>query len=208
MNPTTMPANVAHTKLPAACHSENEPASAAKAVRRVTSAEASLKRLSPSSTAMRRGGSPSRLPILVAATASMGATTAPRAMARAIEISGNTRWMTAPIMIAGRTTIAMDSQMIIPAFLRRSTTGIFEAVENSNGGRNPARTSSGSSSTSGMNDGKLAAMPRQSSSSGAAMPVRAEDLAAKITAMSPAARNTKICTTHIFAPDTRSRGML
>ena len=62
--------------------SENSPATAiaAIAVRSTTSADASLTRLSPSSTAISRGGSPTRRPIAVAATASVGLTTAPRAV--------------------------------------------------------------------------------------------------------------------------------
>ncbi len=85
---------------------------AATAVRRRTSADASLTRLSPSSTAISRGGRPARRPIAVAATASVGLTTAPRAVASAKEMLGKTQCTTAPIASAETITITTESQVI------------------------------------------------------------------------------------------------
>lgn len=102
-------------------------ASAATAVRRTTSAEASLTRLSPSSTVIRRGGSPTRCPIAVAATASVGLTTAPSAVARANEMLGNSACTSAPTTNADTITITIDSHAISPTFRRTSSTGSWTA---------------------------------------------------------------------------------
>ena len=69
---------------------------AASAVRRVTSAVASLSSDSPSRIVTIRRGSPIRRAIAVAATASGGATTAPTAMASGHEIAGTSQCTTAP----------------------------------------------------------------------------------------------------------------
>ena len=71
-----------------------------------------MTRLSPSSTVITRGGRPTRCPMAVAATASVGLTTAPSAMASAKEMLGNTPWTTAPIASAETITITTDSQEI------------------------------------------------------------------------------------------------
>lgn len=101
---------------------------ASSAVRRTTRADASLSRLSPSRTVIRRCGSPSRLPIAVAATASVGLTTAPRATPAANETPGTSRCTTAPTASADTTTRVTESQVIMPKLRRRSMTGTWTAV--------------------------------------------------------------------------------
>ncbi len=86
---------------------------------------------------MSRGGRPARRPIAVAATASVGLTTAPRAMASPSEISGTTQCTTAPITTADRITITTDSQEISSRLRRTSITGRLTADEYSRGGRSP-----------------------------------------------------------------------
>ena len=72
------------TSFPAASQGENAPVTAATiAVRSSTSAVPSLTRLSPSTMSISRRGTPSRLPIAVAAIGSVGETTAPSTNASA-----------------------------------------------------------------------------------------------------------------------------
>ncbi len=103
-----------------------------------------MTRLSPSSTAMIRGGSPTRRPMAVAATASVGLTTAPSAVASAKEMLGKIQWTTAPITSAETITITTESQVIRKRLRRTSMTGRLTAEEYSSGGSTPARISSGS----------------------------------------------------------------
>lgn len=109
-------------KLPAA-------ASAATAVRRMTRADASLTRLSPSSTVISRGGRPTRRPIAVAATASVGATTAPSATASANGMLGKSQCTAAPITTAETTTRPAESHVISARLRRSSITGRLTADE-------------------------------------------------------------------------------
>ena len=88
-----------------------------------------MTRLSPSRTAISRGGSPTRRPIAVAATASVGLTTAPRAVASAKEMLGKTQWTTAPITSAETITMTTESQAISARFRRTSITGRLTAEE-------------------------------------------------------------------------------
>ena len=79
--PTATPTTIARRKSPPAPRTVALPARATSAVRRVTSAVASLNRLSPSRMVTIRRGMPTRRATAVAATASGGATTAPSASA-------------------------------------------------------------------------------------------------------------------------------
>ena len=77
-SPTAIPPSTVQTKSPAAWTSENEPATTAAAANlKRTSAVPSLTRLSPSTIAIARRGTPSRCAIDVAAIGSVGETTAP-----------------------------------------------------------------------------------------------------------------------------------
>ncbi len=91
--PTTAPIATAITtarmKSPATDHTDTEVAVAAIAARSITSADASLSMLSPSSMVTTRGGTPSRLTIVVA-TASVGLITAPSATPMAKSTPGTT----------------------------------------------------------------------------------------------------------------------
>ncbi len=90
-NPTTTATTTAYAKSPSAPPSEMPPAVAAMAVRMSTSAVASLTRPSPSRMVTSLDGRPRRLPMLVAATASGGLMTAPRATAEAKLRSGSSQ---------------------------------------------------------------------------------------------------------------------
>ena len=76
--PTAIPPSTVQTKSPAACRSENEPVTTATTANlKRTSAVPSLTRLSPSTIAIARRGTPKRRAIDVAASGSVGETTAP-----------------------------------------------------------------------------------------------------------------------------------
>ena len=82
-SPTRSPPPTASAKSPRTCHTPTVAVMAMIAVRSVTRAVASLTRLSPSRIETIRRGMPTRRAIVVAATASGGATIAPRASAAA-----------------------------------------------------------------------------------------------------------------------------
>jgi len=96
------------------------PAATAIAVRNVTSAVASLIRLSPSRIVTIRRGTPSRRKIAVAATASGGATIAPSANAAGQPTPGTSAWTTAATTAAVTRTSATASNAIFRAFARMS----------------------------------------------------------------------------------------
>ena len=102
--PTATPPPAARTKPPAISAAETVPAIAAMAARRQTSAVASLTSDSPSRMVTTRRGMPTFRAIAVAATASGGATTAPRAMAAASGISGNSQATTSPTLTVPKMT--------------------------------------------------------------------------------------------------------
>ena len=79
--PTAAPPTAETTKPSPTSHTLTVPAIAAMETRSATIAVASLTRLSPSRIVTMRRGSPTRRAIVVAATASGGATTAPSANA-------------------------------------------------------------------------------------------------------------------------------
>ena len=87
-----------------AATSRRPPAPAAIAVRRATSAVASLKSDSPSRIVTIRRGRPIRRPIAVAATASGGATTAPIAIAAHQSMPGRRAWTSTPTPSVVKTT--------------------------------------------------------------------------------------------------------
>ena len=123
---------------------------AATAVRISTRAVASLTSPSPSRIVSRRGGSPSRLPIAVAATASGGLTTAPTATAAAKLRFGKIDHSRVPIPKAETSTRTTESAPIVFRSRRKSITGMLTAAEYSSGGSTAARISSGSGATAGM----------------------------------------------------------
>ena len=93
--------------------SENVPVIAAAIAKRyATRAVASLTRLSPSRIVTTRRGTPSRWKIVVAATASGGATMAPSANAAAQPRPGISAWATTATMIVVVRTSPTDSRPI------------------------------------------------------------------------------------------------
>lgn len=89
-----------------------------------TSAVASLRRLSPSSTVSMRRGRRSRPAIAVTATASVGATIAPNARAAATVIAGTTIQATAPTTATVKTTSPTDSRRMLSPRARTSRTEV------------------------------------------------------------------------------------
>src|SRR4029453_16059616 len=139
---------------------------AASAVRKPTSAVASLSSDSPSSTVTIPRGSPIRRPIAVAATASGGATTAPMANAAHHGSVGSSRCTSAPTPSVVNTTSPTDSSRIGRRLALKSTSEGFSDAEYSNGGSSPTSTTSGASCTSGTNGRYEATMPTAISTSG------------------------------------------
>ncbi|CAN5265900.1 hypothetical protein BH20ACT5_BH20ACT5_01320 [soil metagenome] len=79
---------------------------------------ASLTRLSPARIVTARRGNPTRRPIVVAATASGGATIAPSANAAASGNSGTSAWATSPTTTVVNSTSPIDSSLIGRRFAR------------------------------------------------------------------------------------------
>ena len=88
------------------------PTAAATATRYAVSAVASLTRLSPARITTSLRGSPIRRAIAVAATASGGATMAPRVTAADRVSSGTTAYIPAPTTSAANSTSPTDSRPI------------------------------------------------------------------------------------------------
>ena len=167
ISPTTTPPPAARRKLTPTCSTVTVPATAAMAVRNAVSAVASLTRLSPSSTWTTAKGIPTRRAIAVAATASGGATTAPRAKPAASGMSGISHHATSPTIRVVKITRPTDSEAMVPFFARKSMNEVLYAALKSSGGRMPTSTSSGSSATSGRKGTKDAAIPTSTRSRGA-----------------------------------------
>lgn len=160
------------------------PPSAATAERSNTSADASFTSPSPSRTASTRDGSPSFLPTEVAATASVGLITAPRASAAGQPMSGISAWKNHPVPMVVTRTRTTARALIGLKLRRKSWAGMFTAAEYSSG-RTPARISSGSISRSGTPGMKLIPTPRMTRSRGAATPSLPENNAMATMAMMP-----------------------
>ena len=188
--PIASPPATAHRKPRLASTSENPVARVATAIRIVTRAAASLKRLSPSSKVMRRSGRPRRRPMLVAATASIGDTAAPSAMASGREISQKSSCPLTPTRTARTMTRTILSHAIGLRFRRSSITGTLRPEAKRIGGSTPRRTISFVSSTSGIHGVKLATIPSTRRRSGAAMPVRREKSAEATRTVSPTSART------------------
>ena len=143
-SPTTVPTVTSVPKALAA-----RPA-AARAVRRVTRAVASLTSDSPSRIETRRRGRPIWRPIDVAATASGGATTAPRAKATQKSMP-SAHWRKTATPSAVKSTSPTDRLRMTARLLRKSTSDVRIAAAYSSGGRMPSSTISGLRATSGTN---------------------------------------------------------
>ena len=85
----------------------------------------------------------------MAATASVGLMTAPRAIAAAGPTEGSRRYSARPTTSEVTITSSTDSPVIALRLRRRSITGTDTAAEYSSGGSTPARIHSGSISNAG-----------------------------------------------------------
>jgi hypothetical protein len=125
-SPTTPPLT-AIRKPPVTSAAETAPPIAAMATRRQVIAVASLTSDSPSKMVTSWRGRPTRRAIEVAATASGGATTAPRANATA-KSTGRIHQVIRPTPRAVTTTSSTDSEMIERLLARKSITDVRIAV--------------------------------------------------------------------------------
>ena len=128
-NPISAPPTDATRKSTPTRHIATLPRPAAIAVRRATSAVASLKSDSPSRIVTIRRGRPIRRPIEVAATASGGATTAPIASAAHQSMPGSSAWTSQPTPKVVNTTRPTLSSRIERRLALKSTSEVWMAAE-------------------------------------------------------------------------------
>ncbi len=147
----------------------------------VTSAVASLTRLSPSRIVTIRRGMPTFRAMEVAATASGGATTAPRAIAAANEIDGTISHVTKPTAKVHASTKPTESHIRASLVEAKSISEVRIAAAYSRGGSSPTSTSSGSSSNDGTPGTNEATMPISTRRSGGDQPSRRDAPAANAT---------------------------
>jgi hypothetical protein len=122
--PIAIPPPAAINKFSATLPPRAFPVMAAIAVFRATSAVASLTRLSPSKIDTMRRGMPTRRAVVVAATASVGATTAPRAKAAASDTAGTAHHTATPTTSVVNATRPTDSSTIAWRLARKSTSDV------------------------------------------------------------------------------------
>ncbi len=194
--PTSTPPPAATTKSSPTPRTVTEPTAAARAVRKATSAVASLSSDSPSRIVTIRRGRPIRRPIEVAATASGGATTAPIASAIAHEMPGISQCTITPTPAAVNTTSPIESSRIARRLALKSTRDVCSAAAYSSGGSSPSSTTSCSRWTSGANGKKLPAIPATISSSGAGTSRRPAIAVSDRTATARTTRKKAISTGH------------
>lgn len=156
-----------HRNDPTVSHSEKPAAVATIAVRRSTSAVASLNSDSPSRIVTTRPGTPRPLMIEVA-TASVGERIAPSASPHRNPSPGMSQLSSRPMSTELATTRGTARPLIAERSRRKDIDGIATAPAYSSGGRITSMTSSGSISSVGMPGIRLATMPSSTSSSGAA----------------------------------------
>src|SRR3954452_23666816 len=176
----------AQTKSRATSGADGDDVSADTATLNAISAAASLTRLSCSSRVATRRGSPSRRPIADAATASGGATTAPRASAAARAMPGSSSQVTQPTNTVVTTTSTTDIEKMLALLCLKSNSDVRDVVAYSRGGSSAKSTTSGSSRTSGTEGRKDAAAPAITSTSGVGQPNRSQSPATTPTAMTRA----------------------
>lgn len=123
---------------------------------------------------MMRWLTPARRTIDVA-TASVGLTTAPRAMAAASPSPGTSVWRTVPTTTAESATSSTDRVAIGPRLRRNSGIGILTAEAWRSPGRMTSRMMSGSACMAGTAGIAATPVPRTRSSTGATTPARSAD---------------------------------
>src|SRR5215217_5780977 len=173
--PTSTPPTAARAKSKKTNHTVTVVVSAVFAVLSATSAVASLTRLSPSRIATTRRGIPTRRATAVAATASGGATTAPRQKAAAHENgSGTTHIAVTATTAVVKRVAPTDNSAIDVRLARKSTSEVRMAAAYSSGGSSPTSTTSGFSSMSGTPGRYPATTPTATRSRGGAASMRRE----------------------------------
>ena len=188
MKPTASPTAVPPTaetasSTPASPIEKVPDTAAATATRYSTRAVASLSSPSPSRMETIRRGSPRRPATAVAATGSGGDTIAPSTTATAHGIP-STEWASSATAAVVTSTSPTASRPIGRRLARSCRRSMCSAAQYSSGGRNRARVSSGSSSTSGSPGIRATASPASSSSTGSGMAVRPASLTTTATAAS------------------------
>src|SRR3954447_12416817 len=178
---------------------ETVPSPAATAVRRATSAVASLNSDSPSRIVTIRRGSPIRRPIAVAATASGGATTAPIAREAHQSRPGSKACTSTPTPSVVNTTSPTLSRRIARRWALKSTSEVWIAAAYSRGGRSPSRTTSALRWTVGTPGTYDPTTPRTISPSGAGKPRRSA-IAVPASTETASATSRKAISTRTISP--------
>lgn len=185
-SPTSTPPPAAARKSRPTDAMVTRPVMAVIAADRATSAVASFTRLSPSRIVTIRRGIPTRRAIEVAATASGGATTAPRTMAAASETEGTIHHVISPTAKADTITKTTESHRSASLVRAKSTSEVRIAAAYRSGGSSPTSTRSGSSSNEGIPGMNDPAMTTSTSASGADQPARRDAPATNATVMTTA----------------------
>ena len=146
---------------------EKRPVSAAvTANSKLTIEAASLNRLSPLRISICRSESRAWRPICVTATASVGASAAPKARAAAMLICGQKAWSVAPVAMMHRNTSPMASHRDCLSTRMSRGLDVLRAALNSSGAMNSTMNSSESSCTVGRNGVKYHMTPSATCTSG------------------------------------------
>src|SRR3954454_15675655 len=190
------PPRAATTNITPAPSTVTPPPTAAIATRSAVSAVATLSSLPPDRTVIILRGSPSSRPTAVAATASGGATIAPRANPAASGRPGTSAHATKPTAAVVASTSPTDSRVIDRSSLRKPRTELCQAAAYSSGGTKKNSTSSGLSSYSGNPGTFDTASPTRTRTIGAETRVRSA---------SPATTTAPTSSANIAAMADRSR---
>ncbi len=157
----------------AARPASNVPVSAAATANRYsTSPEASLTRLSPSSSTVMRGGRDSPCSTALAATVSDGETIAPSAKHAAHGSDGSTQCATIPTPRVVKATAPTANCRMILKFARKSLHTVKYALDSKSGGRKSTSARSGSSSMSGTPGISANAIPPRMKAAAGGMRIR------------------------------------
>ena len=128
-----------------------------------------------------RPGTPSRRAIAVAATGSVGETIAPSTNASA-QPKPSASWATAPTASVVASTSPTASRETARMLRRSSRSGVKKAAAYSSGGRMISRTSSGSSTTSGIPGVTASASPPTTSRIGYGIRAHWATISSSVTA--------------------------
>src|SRR3954451_12316237 len=193
--PIATPPIATSTKSTAAPPSENVPAVTAPTAERYrVGPTASFTTPSPSTTPATRSGTGVRRNTAVAATGSVGASTAPRTNAIGHDSSPSTTRATAATATTVSTTSATASSAMRPALAFRSRGELVNAAAYSSGGRKTRKTMSGSRRSRGMPGTRAIARPPSTRNTGYGTCRRPASCASSAIARSSSMRNSMSCT--------------